>query len=59
MRHRQSLWQVFAVPAVLAALSIVGLVSALTGDGIHNAVSWIGLAIPVIAVVWAVRYRRE
>lgn len=59
MKHRQSLWRIFAAPAVLAAISILGLVSALTGDGIRNAVSWIALAIPVIAVIWAMRYRRE
>lgn len=59
MKHRQSLWRIFAAPAALAAISILGLVSALTGDGIRNAVSWIALAIPVIAVIWAMRYRRE
>jgi uncharacterized membrane protein len=50
---------IFAVPLLLALLSIVGLVSALTGDGWRDALSWAGLAAPVIAVGWAMQARRN
>lgn len=58
-RSPQSLGQVFAVPLVIAVLSLVGLVAALTGDGARNALSWIALAVPVLAVIWAMRFRRS
>lgn len=34
-------------PAILALLSLVGLLSALFADGIGDVVSWIALATPV------------
>lgn len=58
-RPSQSLGQIFAAPLVIAAASIVGLVCALTGDGWRDAVSWAGLAAPVIATVWAIKVRRS
>jgi len=45
--RRQSLRQIFAVPLLLALLSAVGLVSALVGDGVWDALSWLTLAVPV------------
>ena len=48
----------FAMPAILAVATLVGLVTALTGDGWRDAVGWLGLALPVATVVWAVRTRR-
>lgn len=48
----------FAIPALIAALSLIGLVTALTGDGWRDAASWIALAIPVAAVLWATCFRR-
>ena len=44
---------VFAVPALIAAASFVGLVGALLDDGAWDVVGWIGLAIPVAVTVWA------
>lgn len=44
---RRSLWQVFAVPLAIAVISLVGLVSALTGDGLRNWLSWAALGVPV------------
>lgn len=58
-RSRSNLRQVFAVPMLLAVLSVVGLVSALTGDGWRDGLAWIGLAVPVLAVAWAMRARRS
>lgn len=58
-RGGQPLRIIFAVPAALALLSIVGLVAALTGDGWRDALSWIALAAPVAAVIWAIKTRRS
>jgi hypothetical protein len=54
-----SLAQIFAIPLLLAALSIIGLISALTGDGLRDILSWIGLAAPVLVTLWALRARRR
>ncbi|WP_447757486.1 hypothetical protein [Sphingopyxis fribergensis] len=58
MKKRHGLRAIFAVPLLLAIISIVGLVVALTGDGLRDAASWAALAIPVFAVGWAMRVRR-
>lgn len=55
LRKRQP---VFRVPLMLGVLSIVGLLSALLADGVWNVVSWCALGVPLLAVVWALRYRR-
>jgi len=47
----------FLVPTGVALVSTVGLVSALTGDGVRDVISWAGLAVPVAAVAWAMRRR--
>ena len=48
---RRSLRQVFAAPFVLAVLGIVGLISALMGDDIWDVLSWVTLALPVVAIL--------
>ena len=58
MRRKHSLGAIFAIPLLLALVSIAGLVVALTGDGVRDAASWAALAIPVLAVGWAMRTRR-
>lgn len=58
-RGARSPRSIFAVPIVIAVLSIVGLVSALTGDGLRDALSWAALAAPVAVVAWAIRARRR
>ncbi len=58
MKKAHSLRKIFAIPFALALVSIVGLVVALTGDGLRDAASWAALAIPVFAVGWAMRARR-
>lgn len=50
--------KIFAAPLVIALLSLAGLVSALTGDGLRDLLSWLCLALPVAAVAWAMRARR-
>ena len=43
MRPRQSnFWKVFSTPTVIALLSAAGLFSALLGDGVWDALSWLG-----------------
>jgi hypothetical protein len=56
-RARQPLTRVFAMPTLIAALSIVGLVSALTGDGVRDLLSWLMLAVPV--AVAGLAYQRR
>ena len=43
----------FAIPIVLAMLSLVGLVVALTGDGWRDQLSWAALFVPLASIIWA------
>lgn len=59
MRPRQSsFWRVFGVPLGIGTLCAAGLFSALLGDGLWDAVSWLGLGIPCVLAVWALVPRR-
>lgn len=58
MKRRNSLRAIFALPLLLALVSIIGLVVALTGEGLRDAAAWAALSIPVLAVGWAMRARR-
>ena len=58
MSRKQGLRTIFAIPLLLALVSIAGLVVALTGDGWRDGAAWAALAIPVLAVGWAMRARR-
>ena len=49
---------IFAAPLAICVLSSVGLVSALTGDGWRDLLSWIGLGGPVLVVAWAMKARK-
>lgn len=42
-----------ALPTLLFAASLIGLVSALTGDGVRDWLSWAMLSLPVAAIAWA------
>lgn len=55
---RQPLRAILAWPLVLFLLGLVGLVSALTGDGWRDGLSWLALGAPIAALLWARRYRR-
>ncbi|BAV77822.1 hypothetical protein PCAU_5613 [Pseudomonas chlororaphis subsp. aurantiaca] len=49
MRLRQSnFWKVFGAPLFIAVLCAAGLFSALLGDGIWDALSWLGLGAPAL-----------
>ena len=49
---RLSLRQIFAVPLALAVMIAIGLVTALVGDGVWDAVSWAGLGVPAAVSLW-------
>jgi hypothetical protein len=49
---------IFAVPALLALVTAIGLVSALLGDGIWDLASWMLLGIPVAFAIWYMKLRR-
>jgi hypothetical protein len=49
----------FLLPGLIALASMIGLVSALTGDGMRDVIAWIALAIPVAAAVWAWSVQRR
>jgi len=48
----------YLVPTLLALASIVGLVAALIGDGIFNAISWLILGGLIGVIAWALATRR-
>ena len=51
-RRRSLWWSVFRVPLLLAAVTAFGLISALLGDGVWNALSWTALAVPLGVITW-------
>lgn len=48
-----SLMEIFRIPALLALVSLAGLISALLGAGWWDILSWITLGLPVAAIAWA------
>lgn len=48
----RTLSQVFLWPAVLGAMTIIGLVSALLADGLWDVLSWSMLVVPVALGIW-------
>lgn len=50
----KTLGEIFFLPTVIGVLSLVGLIAALVGDGLWDAVSWASLGIPVIVTVWMI-----
>jgi hypothetical protein len=59
MRNHRTLGQIFAMPIVVGALSSVGLVAALVGDGWWDAVSWLSLGLPVLLYLFFVMRRKR
>jgi len=53
----QSTPRIFRVPMALGAFTAIGLLSALFGDGVWDAVSWLSILAPIAAVAcaWHVR----
>jgi hypothetical protein len=44
--------KVYRIPLFLSFITTVGLLSALLGDGVWDAFSWILLAIPIAILAW-------
>jgi hypothetical protein len=44
--------QIWGMPITIGVVSAVGLVSALLGDGIWDALSWCALAVPIVVPLW-------
>ena len=59
VRRHRTLGQIFAAPIVIGALSIVGLIAALVGDGWWDAVSWLSLTLPVLLYFFFVARRNR
>jgi hypothetical protein len=60
MKRRDSIqWRLWAAPIALGAVTVVGLISALLGDGAWDAVSWVGLGLPVLVAAWYGWLRRR
>lgn len=57
--RRRSLSAVFAVPAALTGITLIGLPIALAGGGLLAAASWLALGAPVAAVIYAWARRRR
>jgi hypothetical protein len=49
---KSTFWKVWGIPIVIGILSGIGLLSALTGDGFYDLLSWLTLGVPVVATVW-------
>lgn len=47
------------MPAMIAALSLIGLVGALVGDGVFDLLSWVALGSVVGTIAWAVSKPRK
>ena len=45
-------WQVFAIPLALGVISTIGLLSALLGDDVWDALSWLTLGVPCLVIAW-------
>ena len=54
-RVRGRLW---TLPVLIALASLIGLVVGLVGDGVFDALGWVGLLSVLLAIGWAWR-RRE
>ena len=58
-KQRIPILHTFGAPILIAVFSVVGLVSALLGDGLRDWISWAGLAVPVAVIIWALKARRS
>lgn len=56
--RRLRLRSILTAPVMLALITVLGLVIALTGDGMRDAASWAALGVPVLTIVWAMKMRR-
>jgi hypothetical protein len=50
-RHRH-VGRVYGIPALLAILTMFGLLAALLGQGSWHGLSWLALSIPIVLAGW-------
>ena len=50
MSSERNIRQIFFIPAVLGVFSLIGLITALVGDGIYDFLSWVALCIPLFVL---------
>jgi hypothetical protein len=55
---RLSAARIFAIPALVAALTLLGLIAGLLGDGAFDAAASAGLAAPIAAIIVGRAYHR-
>lgn len=51
----QGPWRIFRWPLAIGAASVVGLISALIGDGWYDLLSWAALGLTIIVMIAAWR----
>jgi hypothetical protein len=51
-RRLRTLKDIFLIPALLGVVSGAGLVIALVGDGLYDAVGWALLGVPCAIALW-------
>jgi hypothetical protein len=56
MTQTGSFRRIYGAAAILAAITVCGLLSALFGDGIWDELSWVALAVPLAVIVWKLRH---
>lgn len=52
---KSNFWKVWGMPLIIGIFSGIGLISALTGDDVRDAVSWLALGFPVVVGFWFLR----
>ncbi|KQN44431.1 hypothetical protein ASE98_05710 [Pseudomonas sp. Leaf48] len=56
--RKANFWKVFESPTIIALFSAAGLFAALLGDGLWDALSWLGLGIPAVFALRGLLQRR-
>ncbi|KJC55846.1 membrane protein [Bradyrhizobium sp. LTSPM299] len=59
MRPQLSQKQIFGIPFAVMIITVVGLLSALIGDGWWDAVSWAALGLPVLFYLFFIGRRQS
>lgn len=47
---KSNFWHIWTIPLMLGGVSLLGLLAALIGDGFLDLVSWVSLAVPLLAI---------
>ncbi len=55
MRTHKSFRALWGAPLILGTSSLIGLIVALLGDGLWDAIGWIGLGAPLLVMAWYAR----